>query len=317
VIAPAHVEHAWCTRSATRRVSARRFIPSERLSARKSWIAFAVASRGRCTSIRARCRRSSTTVGASCAWRGVTRGKLRRGDAVEIKGPDGQVVAKGLVRVSAESFHESDDVVVHRDDLVSFGEPDGTVTIAHVDRSADGAGPRGREAATAWVRPRTSSAAPYCCTWPTDSKRPARNCSRSTRPTSRPTKNPRRRRRLTLTDARVEAMADTLREIANTRSALESVDQSVRPNGLRVERLRVPLGVIGVVYENRPNVTSDVADSACEVATPPTFADRPRVRHESVHRLALARRLEKKVCPRRACHWCRTRHTRRPPRSCK
>jgi len=37
------------------------------------------------------------------------------------------------------------------------------------------------------------------------------------------------------------------------------VDQSVRPNGLRVERLRVPLGVIGVVYENRPNVTSDVA----------------------------------------------------------
>jgi len=66
--------------------------------------------------------------------------------------------------------------------------------------------------------------------------------------------------RLTLTDARVEAMADTLREIAQHPDPLfESVDQSVRPNGLRVERLRVPLGVIGVVYENRPNVTSDVA----------------------------------------------------------
>ena len=39
----------------------------------------------------------------------------------------------------------------------------------------------------------------------------------------------------------------------------EVLDQSTRPNGLRVERLRVPLGVIGVVYENRPNVTCDVA----------------------------------------------------------
>ena len=66
--------------------------------------------------------------------------------------------------------------------------------------------------------------------------------------------------RLTLTSARVDAMAEALREIANSPDPLfEVVDQSVRPNGLRVERLRVPLGVIGVVYENRPNVTSDVA----------------------------------------------------------
>ena len=66
--------------------------------------------------------------------------------------------------------------------------------------------------------------------------------------------------RLTLTGARVNAMADALREIANHPDPLfEVVDQSVRPNGLRIERLRVPLGVIGVVYENRPNVTSDVA----------------------------------------------------------
>ena len=66
--------------------------------------------------------------------------------------------------------------------------------------------------------------------------------------------------RLTLTPARVDAMAEALREIAQYPDPLfESVDQSVRPNGLRVERVRVPLGVIGVVYENRPNVTSDVA----------------------------------------------------------
>jgi glutamate-5-semialdehyde dehydrogenase len=66
--------------------------------------------------------------------------------------------------------------------------------------------------------------------------------------------------RLTLTNARIDSMAEALREIAQHPDPLfERVDQSVRPNGLRVERLRVPLGVIGVVYENRPNVTSDVA----------------------------------------------------------
>jgi glutamate-5-semialdehyde dehydrogenase len=68
------------------------------------------------------------------------------------------------------------------------------------------------------------------------------------------------RDRLALTEARVAAMASALREIADAPDPLfETLDQSTRPNGLRVERLRVPLGVIGVVYENRPNVTSDVA----------------------------------------------------------
>ncbi|NNN01066.1 MAG: glutamate-5-semialdehyde dehydrogenase [Acidimicrobiaceae bacterium] len=68
------------------------------------------------------------------------------------------------------------------------------------------------------------------------------------------------RDRLTLSPQRIATMAGALREIADSPDPLfESVDQSVRPNGLRIERLRVPLGVIGVVYENRPNVTSDVA----------------------------------------------------------
>jgi len=68
------------------------------------------------------------------------------------------------------------------------------------------------------------------------------------------------RDRLILTPARITSMADALRDIAAAPDPLfESLDRSTRPNGLRVERLRVPLGVIGVVYENRPNVTSDVA----------------------------------------------------------
>jgi len=68
------------------------------------------------------------------------------------------------------------------------------------------------------------------------------------------------RDRLSLTSQRIASMADALRDIAAAPDPLyESLDGSVRPNGLHVERLRVPLGVIGVVYENRPNVTSDVA----------------------------------------------------------
>ncbi len=68
------------------------------------------------------------------------------------------------------------------------------------------------------------------------------------------------RDRLLLSDARVASMASALRDVAAAPDPLfEVVDHQVRPNGLDVARVRVPLGVIGVVYENRPNVTSDVA----------------------------------------------------------
>ncbi|MHB8826347.1 MAG: glutamate-5-semialdehyde dehydrogenase [Acidimicrobiales bacterium] len=68
------------------------------------------------------------------------------------------------------------------------------------------------------------------------------------------------RDRLTLTEARVASMAAGLRDVAASLDPLfEVFDHQVRPNGLDVSRVRVPLGVIGVVYENRPNVTCDVA----------------------------------------------------------
>jgi glutamate-5-semialdehyde dehydrogenase len=68
------------------------------------------------------------------------------------------------------------------------------------------------------------------------------------------------RDRLRLTHERVASMASALREIAQGPDPLFEVqDQRTLANGLSVERLRVPLGVIGVVYENRPNVTTDVA----------------------------------------------------------
>ncbi|HUY63636.1 MAG TPA: glutamate-5-semialdehyde dehydrogenase [Acidimicrobiales bacterium] len=66
--------------------------------------------------------------------------------------------------------------------------------------------------------------------------------------------------RLALTDQRIGAMADGLRQVAALPDPVgEVVEGGVRPNGLRVERVRVPLGIIGIIYENRPNVTSDAA----------------------------------------------------------
>jgi glutamate-5-semialdehyde dehydrogenase len=66
--------------------------------------------------------------------------------------------------------------------------------------------------------------------------------------------------RLGLNGARVGGMAGGLRAVAGLPDPVgEVVDGWVRPNGLRVERIRVPLGVIGIIYENRPNVTSDAA----------------------------------------------------------
>jgi len=68
------------------------------------------------------------------------------------------------------------------------------------------------------------------------------------------------RDRLHLTKERVRAMARGLRKVAALPDPVGEVTEGwVRPNGLRVTRVRVPLGVVGVIYENRPNVTSDAA----------------------------------------------------------
>ncbi|MBV9255707.1 MAG: glutamate-5-semialdehyde dehydrogenase, partial [Actinobacteria bacterium] len=66
--------------------------------------------------------------------------------------------------------------------------------------------------------------------------------------------------RLRLTAARIEGMAGGLRQVAALADPVgEVTDGWTRPNGLRIERVRVPLGVVAIIYENRPNVTSDAA----------------------------------------------------------
>ncbi len=66
--------------------------------------------------------------------------------------------------------------------------------------------------------------------------------------------------RMTLNNERVKAMADSARKIASLEDPVGKILESTdMPNGLNLEKVRVPLGVIGVIYESRPNVTIDIA----------------------------------------------------------
>ncbi len=64
--------------------------------------------------------------------------------------------------------------------------------------------------------------------------------------------------RLRLTSNRLEQMADGLRQIVSLKDPIgEVLSSEIRPNGLQILKRRVPIGVIGIIYESRPNVTSD------------------------------------------------------------
>ncbi len=80
--------------------------------------------------------------------------------------------------------------------------------------------------------------------------------------------------RLLLTDERLAGMADGIRDVVNLPDPVGIVQKEIhRPNGLLIQKISVPMGVIGVIYESRPNVTSDVAalclksGSACILRT--------------------------------------------------
>ena len=66
--------------------------------------------------------------------------------------------------------------------------------------------------------------------------------------------------RLTISDKTIDGMAGGLREVAALPDPVgEVVKMWKRPNNLRVGRMRIPLGVVGIIYESRPNVTADAA----------------------------------------------------------
>jgi glutamate-5-semialdehyde dehydrogenase len=75
--------------------------------------------------------------------------------------------------------------------------------------------------------------------------------------------------RLELTPARIRSMADGIRAIAELRDPVgEVIAEWDRPNGLHIERVRTPLGVIGVIYESRPNVTADAGALCLKAGNP-------------------------------------------------
>ncbi|MCC8042329.1 MAG: glutamate-5-semialdehyde dehydrogenase [Oscillospiraceae bacterium] len=66
--------------------------------------------------------------------------------------------------------------------------------------------------------------------------------------------------RLLLTDARIEGMSNGMLSVAKLTDPIGVIESgSVRPNGMRITKVRVPIGVIGIIYESRPNVTADAA----------------------------------------------------------
>lgn len=66
--------------------------------------------------------------------------------------------------------------------------------------------------------------------------------------------------RLELTDARIDSMVEGLNQIASLSDPIGTItDLAMRPSGIQVGNMRVPLGVVGIIYESRPNVTADAA----------------------------------------------------------
>ncbi|MEO6078980.1 MAG: glutamate-5-semialdehyde dehydrogenase [Steroidobacteraceae bacterium] len=75
--------------------------------------------------------------------------------------------------------------------------------------------------------------------------------------------------RLLLNDKRVESMASGIEQIAALDDPIGGISAEwSRPNGLRIQRVRVPLGVIGIIYESRPNVTADAGALCLKSANP-------------------------------------------------
>jgi glutamate-5-semialdehyde dehydrogenase len=97
--------------------------------------------------------------------------------------------------------------------------------------------------------------------------------------------------RLTLTDERLAKMADGIRQVASLPDPVgEILREWTRPNGIEIRKLRVPIGVIGIIYESRPNVTSDAAVLCIKTGNATIL----RGGSESIHsNLAIAKALQR------------------------
>ena len=123
--------------------------------------------------------------------------------------------------------------------------------------------------------------------------------------------------RLRLDAARVAAMAAGLREVAGLPDPVgEVVRGSTLANGLELRQVRVPFGVVGIIYEARPNVTADAAGICLKSGNAvllrgSSSARRSNARHR---RRCCATPPPRRGCPPTRCSWCRGRATSRPRR---
>jgi glutamate-5-semialdehyde dehydrogenase len=96
--------------------------------------------------------------------------------------------------------------------------------------------------------------------------------------------------RLTLTEARVRGIADALREMANLPDPIgEVVRGSTLPNGLELRQIRVPFGVVGIIYEARPNVTVDAAGICLKSGNAALLRGSSSARHSNAALVAVLR----------------------------
>ena len=114
--------------------------------------------------------------------------------------------------------------------------------------------------------------------------------------------------RLTLTEPRVEEMARGLREVALLPDPVgEVVETWRRPNGLEIRRVRVPLGVIGFIYESRPNVTADAAGLCVKAGNAVVLrGGSEAIESNTIIAAVLAKALEKAGAPPEAIQFVET-----------
>ena len=122
--------------------------------------------------------------------------------------------------------------------------------------------------------------------------------------------------RLTLTPQRIAQMAAGLEAVAELEDPSGQVlEDFTRPNGLRIRKVRVPLGVVAIIYESRPNVTVDAAALCVKAGNAAVL--RGRLRRHSLQPGAdggaSSRPSRKRGCPGAACSWWRTPPGRRRP----
>ena len=114
--------------------------------------------------------------------------------------------------------------------------------------------------------------------------------------------------RLALDDKRVDAMADGLDVVRALADPVGTVTERwTRPNGMTIERVRVPLGVVGIIYESRPNVTAD-AGALCLKAGNAAILRGGSDSYRSSRARSMPRwprACARPACPRPRSSWCR------------